>query len=178
MNNKTELIFMKWKAELADMDRTRAAVEGNFELLFDQLSRSKVKMNDALPYVDRAIKAHYPSDFILKNTYKKRKAYSSETMSEFESSWKDLIASTAKRVFFSFYEIEGVEVKSESAYGGMSSSEYRKQQRYADSHPTIDWESLVREKKELELLIIKENQEQVSQVDLKQVRLDIDLGDL
>ena len=53
MNNNAELIFMKWKADLADMDRSSAAMEGNFDILFFNLSRSRVSMEAALPYLDR-----------------------------------------------------------------------------------------------------------------------------
>ena len=75
MQNKAELIFMKWKAELAEMDRSKPAVEGNFELLFDEFFNSKVKMDTAMPYLEKAIKAHYPSDFMVKVTFKKVKKF-------------------------------------------------------------------------------------------------------
>lgn len=168
MSKKAELIFMKWKAELADMDRSREAVEGNFELLFDQLSSSKVSMDAAMPYLDKAIKAHYPTDFVIKRTFQRMKKFGkSENMSDFEKSWKELISDTAKRVFFCFYEIDGVNKNASSTIGGMSRSEYVKLQRYADSHETIDWESIIRER-----------DESVPDIDVSQVDVDIDLGDL
>lgn len=169
--HKAELIFMKWKAELADMDRSRPAVEGNFELLFDQLHRSKIKMDDAMPFLEKAIKAHYPSDFMIKRTYQKIKKFGrSETMSEFEKGWKEFIADAAKRVFFAFFEIEGTEESRD--IGGMSPAEYRKLQRYADSHETIDWESIIRERDEAPI------EEDEPQIDVSKVDVDIDLGDL
>ena len=73
MTTKAELIFMKWKAELADMDRSKPEVEGNFELLFDQFATAKIKMDKALPYLEKAIKAHYPSDFVVKRTFQRMK---------------------------------------------------------------------------------------------------------
>lgn len=178
MSNKAELIFMKWKAELADMDRSKPAVEGNFELLFDQFFRSKIKMADALPYLDKAIKAHYPSDFVVKFTHKRMKAFSSESIHDFELNWKELISNTAKRVFFCFYEIDGAETTVDTKkYGGMSASEYRKQQRYADSHPSIDWEAIIKDRKESEALL-KEEESKELQIDTSQVNIDINLGDL
>jgi hypothetical protein len=172
MATKVELIFMKWKAELADMDRSKPAVEGNFELLFDNLYRAKIKMDKALPYLEKAIKAHYPSDFVVKNTYKRIKQYRSDSLSEFEKSWKEFISATAKRVFFAFYDIEG-DVGPSKKVNGMSRAEYVKLQKYADSHETVDWESLIEEKEVAEAETVDE-----PQVDVSNINTDIDLGDL
>ena len=35
--NRANLIFDRWKAELKNMDRSRANVYNNFELLFDKI---------------------------------------------------------------------------------------------------------------------------------------------
>lgn len=175
MSNKAELIFMKWKADLADMDRSSTAMEGNFDLLFYALSKAKVQLDDALPYLDKAIKAHYPSDYVLKSVYKQMKKYrQSESLSEFETSWKEHISSAAKRVFFSIYEIDSYENKSETKFGNMSASEYRKQQKYADAHPTIDWESLIKEQEMQQ----ETKEKEVIKVDTSNVNIDINLGDL
>jgi len=166
VSQKAELIFMKWKADLADMDRSSASVEGNFDMLFYSLNKSKISMEEALPYLDRAIKAHYPSDYIVKFTFRKmKKLGQAESIQDFEASWKEHIASAAKRVFFSLYTIEEAETKAVK-YGNMSASEYRKQQKYADSHPTLDWEAIL------------EEQDKTSSVDPNQVNIDINLGDL
>ncbi len=171
MQNKADLIFMKWKADLADMDRSKEAVEGNFDLLFDQLQRAKVKMNDALPYLDKATKAHYPKLHIVKNTFKRIKHFGkSENVQDFENNWKEFIGDAAKRVFFSLYDIEGVD-KTEKKYGNMSASEYRKQHKYADSHPTIDWEAIIAERD-------SEDSKETPNINVDDVDLDIDLGDL
>jgi hypothetical protein len=170
MSSKAELIFMKWKADLADMDRSKAAVEGNFDMLFHSMNKSKVPMEDALVYLEKAIKAHYPSDYVVKSVYKSMKKFGRiETLSEFESSWKEFIANAGKRVFFSIYEIENAESDSAPKYGSMSASEYRKQQKYADSHPTLDWEALILE---------QQASEKGPSVDPSHVNVNIDLGDL
>lgn len=164
---------MKWKADLADMDRSSAAMEGNFDLLFYGMSRAKISIEDALPYLDKAIKAHYPSDYVLKSVYKQvKKQRQSESISEFESSWKEHISSAAKRVFFSIYNIDDSEGKTQTKFGSMSASEYRKQQKYADAHPTLDWEAII---KEQEVQTIEKDE---IKVDPQQVDVNIDLGDL
>lgn len=173
MHKKAELIFMKWKAELVDMDRSKPAVEGNFDLLWSQFDSAKVPMETGLEYLDKATKAHYPSDFMIKRTYQKRKRQIPQSMQEFEKSWKDFIADTAKRVFFCYFEIEGVEQK-DTKVGGMSRSEYVKLQRYADSHETIDWEALIKEKEQFEA----EDEDDGPDIDLDKVDINIDLGGL
>jgi hypothetical protein len=170
MSNKAELIFMKWKADLADMDRSKAAVEGNFDILFHSMQKSKISMEDALIYLEKAIKAHQPSDYVVKSVYKSMKKFGrTETLSDFESSWKEFIANAGKRVFFSIYEIDNSEKDSAPKYGSMSASEYRKQQKYADSHPTLDWEALIRE---------QQTSDKGPSVDPSHVDVNIDLGDL
>lgn len=173
MHKKAELIFTKWTAELADMDRSRPEVEGNFELLFDQLQRSKVKMDDAMPFLDKAIKAHYPSDFVIKRTYQKVKKFGrSESLQEFETSWKSFISNAAKRVFFCFYDIEGASSEPPKTIQGMPRVEYVKLQKYADSHETIDWESIIEERDGPKV------EEKEPDIDVSSVDVNIDLGEL
>ena len=173
MSNKSELIFMKWKADLAEMDRSKDAVEGNFDLLFYALHKAKVPMEEAMSFLDKAIKAHYPSEYVLKTVFKSMKKFGRvESVSEFETSWKQFIDSAGKRVFFSIYNIEDQKEESAPKYGNMSASEYRKQQKYADSHPTIDWESIIKEQQ------ISEQQDKGPKVDPNEVNVNIDLGDL
>lgn len=173
MSSKAELIFMKWKADLAEMDRSKDAIEGNFDTLFYSMNKAKVPMEEALTYLDKGIKAHYPSDFVVKNVYKHMKKFKpNESIAEFESSWKEFISNAGRRVFFSIYNIEETEAE-KPKYGNMSASEYRKQQKYADSHPTIDWESIIREQK-----ISEQQEDKGPEIDPSQVNVDINLGDL
>ena len=170
MTKKAELLFMKWKADLADMDRSKPAVEGNFDLLFDQLYCAKVKMDDALPYLDKATKVHYPTPYVVKQTFKRIKHFGrSENLQDFDTSWKEFIANAARRVFFSIYSIDGANDNKEKKYGNMSASEYRKQHKYADSHPLIDWEAIIVE---------RDTEKDDVSVDVDKVDLDIDLGEL
>ena len=172
LNKKADLIFMKWKAELANMDRTWDNVEGNFELLWDHFSTAKIKMDEALTYLERASKAHYPKDNVIKGTFKKMKPYlKDQGLQEYGEQWKEKIDAKCKEVFFAFYEIDGLTKTSGGKIGGMSKAEYVKLQRYADSHPSVDWEALVEEKKE----IVEEDD---INIDIDKIDLDIDLGEL
>ena len=168
MANKADLIFMKWKADLAELDRSKDMVEGNFELLFDQMFRARIKMDLALPFLDLAIKAHYPSDSVIKGVFRKMKQYPGYSNLEvFTDSWKDLISNTAKRVFFAFYEIGGIQEASGDKIGGRSKSQRVKEQNYANSFQLVDWESMA-----------EENEEKLSPDKLDSINTSIDLGDL
>lgn len=143
MSSKAELIFEKWKAELSKKDRSRKYVEGNFDDLFSTFHRSKVKFEDAYSFLTKSIVAHYPSRDAVKHTYRNLKSVLyGKTESDFEKSWKEDIDSTAKRVFYSLYPIDGEEKEEEAQFGSMSATEYRKQRAYADSFPRIDWENI------------------------------------
>ncbi len=179
MPSKAELIFMKWKAELAEMDKSRDQIEGNFELLFDAMYRAKIKMNVALPFLEKAYEAHYPTEYVIKNTYRKMKKYpGTENYENFSKSWKKLISDTAKRVFFAFYEIEGIDGATNKKIGGQSKVERVKQRQYLDSIPTIDWEAIVREKEKAANKDIDETKTVVPDIDLDAIDVDIDLGEL
>lgn len=166
--SKAELIFDKWKAELANKDRSRTAVEGNFDELFSNLHRSKIKFDDAYAILDIAIKAHLPSDSIAKNTYRrlKRTAHIAKSETEFVTEWKANISAKAKQVFYSLYDIEGTDTSNEEVkYGSMSAQEYRKQRKYADSHPLLDWTKIKHDPIDEE-------------INFDDIDIDVDLGDL
>ena len=170
LKSKAELIFDKWKAELVGKDRSRAAVAGNFDELFSAWFRSKIKFNDAYALLDTAIKAHMPSDSVAKNTFKRLKKLAAipKGEAEFITEWKQNISATAKQVFYSIYDIEGTNPKEEVKFGSMSAQEYRKQRKYADSHPLLDWTKIKIEPIEEEVI----NFEEISP------DIDVDLGDL
>lgn len=137
---KAELIFDRWKADLKEMDRSRHKVEGNFELLFVTLDESKISFETAHQILDKAIKAHYPSQSVVDRTYRRLKPVVSKSKDEFHEEWKDNISAAAKRAFYGLFNIDGAAEKQEDKeYGSMSASEYRKQRKYADSYPTLDW---------------------------------------
>ena len=165
--NKAELIFDKWKAELVDRDRSRASVAGNFDELFSGWHRSKVSFDEAHNLLDTAIKAHFPSDAVGRNTFKRLKKVggcSSKSETEFVSEWKQNISAAAKQVFYSLYDIDGTP-KQDAKYGNMSPQEYHKQRKYANSHPLLDWTKIKHEPIEEDF-------------DLDDTDIDIDLGDL
>jgi len=138
--NKAELIFDRWKANLKEMDRSRANVENNFDLLFVTLDESKISFEVAHQILDKAIKAHYPPQIAVDNTYRRLKqALNGKTKQEFIVEWQENISAAAKRAFYGLFSIDGVTEQEEKKYGSMSSSEYRKQRKYAESHPLLDW---------------------------------------
>lgn len=165
--SKAELIFDKWKAELAGKDRSRTAVAGNFDELFSNWHRSKVSFDDAYELLDAAIKAHMPTDAVAKNTFRrlKRTAHIQKNEVEFTTEWKNNITTTGKQVFYSLYDIEGDAPQEEVKYGNMSAQEYRKQRKYADGHPLLDWTKIKHEP-------IDED------INFDDIDLDVDLGDL
>ena len=95
MINKAELLYMKWKADLAEMDRSKPAVEGNFDLLFDQLHKAKVNLDNALPFLEKATKAHYPKPNVVKFTFKKVKQFITEYLEGKHSRVRKYTFSTA-----------------------------------------------------------------------------------
>ena len=154
---KANLIFDKWKAELKEMDRSRANVENNFDSLFSLLKESKVTFDTAHRILSRAIIAHYPNQSVIDNVYKRVKI-SGKPKQEFADEWKENIASGAKRTFYSIYPIDGVEkADEEKKYGSMSASEYRKQRQHAESYPLLDWTKIKIEPMSIEDLVEMEN---------------------
>lgn len=136
---KASLIFDKWKAELKEMDRSRANVDNNFDTLFSNLKQSKVSFDTAHAILSKAIVAHYPNQSVIDNVYKRVKI-SGKPKQEFADEWKENIASSGKRTFYSIYPIDGVEEdEGEKKYGSMSAKEYRLQRKHADSFPQLDW---------------------------------------
>jgi hypothetical protein len=164
MNKKAEIILDKWKAELANRSRTRDQVEPNFEELFYKWHKAKLSYEQVIDLLPEAIKAHYPSDYVAKFTFKKMKKFINKNEDEYIKEWKANIAAAAKRVFYSFYDPEE-NSEEEKKYGSMSVMEYKKQRKYADSHPILDWESI-------DLTPISIDNEEIFD------DIDIDLGDL
>lgn len=136
--NKANLLFDRWKADLKEMDRSRKNVEANFDVLFTNLKDSNISFELAHQILAKAIIAHYPPAGAVDMVYKNWKGMG-KTKQEFLEDWKEDISAAAKRAFYSLYEIDGTEKKEEKSYGGMSSIEYRKQLQYAESFPLLDW---------------------------------------
>jgi hypothetical protein len=154
---KASLIFDKWKAELKEMDRSRANVDTNFDNLFTSLKQSKVSFDTAHAILPKALVAHYPNQSVIDNVYKRVKI-SGKPKQEFADEWKENIASSGKRIFYSVYPIDGVEEEEgEKKYGSMSAREYRLQRKHADSFPQLDWTKIKIEPISLEDLKEMEN---------------------
>lgn len=142
-DNKADLIFDRWKAELKEMDRSRANVENNFELLFITLDDSKISFEAAHRILPKAIEAHYPSKSVTDNVYRRLKPMmNGKTKQEFYEEWKENISAAAKRAFYGLYSIDGATQQEDKKFGSMSASEYKKQRKYAESYPVLDWTSI------------------------------------
>lgn len=140
---KAELILDRWKADLKEMDRSRHNVQGNFELLFVTLEESKIGFETAHTILEKAIKAHYPPTGAVDNTYRRLKPMlSGKSKQEFLEEWKENIESAAKRAFYGLYDIDGAKDQESKKFGSMSTTEYKKQRKYAESHPVLDWQSI------------------------------------
>ena len=85
---KADLLFMRWKAELATADRTWASVESNFNSIWEQMFRSKIVMSDALEYMQDVCKAHHPSDQIIKRSYQGVKNFGYDSWRDYGEQWK------------------------------------------------------------------------------------------
>lgn len=137
---KAELIFDRWQADLKEMDRSRANVFNNFEILFITLDDSKIKFDAAHSILLKAIKAHEPNKSVVDNVYRRLKSVlNGKTKQEFDDEWKENISAAAKRAFYGLFSIDGVAEQEDKKFGSMSSSEYKKQRKHAESYPILDW---------------------------------------
>jgi len=141
-----KLILERWIADLATKDRSLSNVPANFEELFGDLYHAGVSFEDAYAIVDTAIKAHYPSASVSRNTFKRLKNQNLvfKTEKEFIDDWRKQIEDMGKQVFYNYFQIDGEsdQPKEKPTYGSMSTAEYLKQRRYADSYPTINPEDI------------------------------------
>jgi len=149
---KASHILKKWAADLASKDRSRASLNTNFDELFYELWRASIPFSIAEDTLPDAVKEHLPSSYVANTTYKYAKAakrHGDQSFNEYLNSWKDLIKREATSAFYDRYPIDGVEEKEEKKFGNMSTQEYSKQRKYADSFPLLDIEELKRKREEL-----------------------------
>lgn len=172
MVSKSELLFEQWQAQLQDKDRSRNAVQGNFEELFETLKSEGLVFESAYEYLDKAIKAHLPDRKVIKNTYKKIKTGAGSKLDqsekEFEEAWIKSISDKGKAVFFDVFPIKTklAEEKEEPViYGSMTAREYKAQRSHADAYPKMNLDE-VRQKiqkaiydpmKDIDVLLGKDN---------------------
>lgn len=143
INKKTaKLMLEKWKAELAGLDRSMPNVASNFDMLFGDWYHAGISFEDAYDLVKEAVKAHYPSASITRGSYRESKAKKlfGKSEKEYYDDWCQKIHDIGMQVFYNYFQIDGEAdtPKEKPTYGSMSTAEYLKQRRYADSHPTIN----------------------------------------
>jgi len=148
MISKTDLLFEQWVTSLVDRDRTKNAVQNNFEELFRSLKNEGLTIETAHEYLAKATKAHQPSTSLVKNVHKKLKTTGAITFSEkeFLDSWNKGIADKANTAFFEVFpvEIKAEEPEEPVIYGSMTVKEYKAQRKHAQAYPRLDTEELER----------------------------------
>jgi hypothetical protein len=145
MLSKHDLIFQQWVASLSSRDRSRNAIQGNFEELFLSLRNEGLVLESAYDYLGRAIRAHEPNSSLIKNVFKKIRVKGTSHVSEkeFGEAWCKDIADKATAVFFDIFPVETKEEPEDAAvYGSMTAKEYRAQRKHADAYPRLDTSEL------------------------------------
>lgn len=146
--NNIDLIFTEWKASLKTRDRSKDAVFGNFEDLFEKLRSSGASFEEAHSLLPKAIKAHQPTPGLARSIYKNLKAShkTSDSEKDWIDQWNQDIADKATNAFFSSFPLPKNKDDDDEpkVYGNMSAKEYRAQRRYADQFPILNVEELER----------------------------------
>ncbi len=142
-DKRARLILERWVSELPDKDRSKNSLANNFEELFYDMYKANISFEAAHELLKQAIAHHFPTHSVAKFTYKNARRDPSQTFAEFLDGWKKLITDEATQAFYSFYSVEGENIKKEEKkYGNMSAQEYSKQRKYANAFPTIDTDAL------------------------------------
>ena len=169
MSNKrkvAEIILEQWVASLSSKDRSKDSYEDNFDELFYTWHKIGLDFDTAIEMRDDAIKAHYPSESLVRHYYAKwKKQYDSQD--EYKKNWETMIRNAAINVFYVWFNPnteEQIKAGKEEIFqmneegkavapNGMSKEEYSRMRRYVDSIPLIDVKALRRErlKREAEL---------------------------
>lgn len=144
--SKNDLIFQQWKASLAERDKSKGAVQRNFEELFDSLKAEGMEFEEAYSLLPKAIKAHYPASSHVKNAYKKWKYLNKwNSEKELEDQWRQDIENSAQVAFFNVYPVEvkstpkkTEEEKDPIIFGSMTAEQYKIQREYAEEWPRVD----------------------------------------
>jgi hypothetical protein len=138
------LIFERWRVSLRSRDRSKGAVSGNFDELFEELKKDGVDFNTAYAILPKAIKAHQPAPFLARNMYKELKLVAKIKVDEkeFIENWNQSISDKGTESFFSFFDFKEEEPEEPLVYGNMSAREYRAQRKYAESFPILDTSEL------------------------------------
>ena len=112
--------------------------------MFVTLDDSKISFEVAHRILPKAIEAHYPNKSVINNVWKRLKPLLAGTKNkdEFVEEWRENIAAAAKRAFYGLYSIDGATKQEDKKFGSMSASEYKKQRKYAEAYPVLDWTSI------------------------------------
>lgn len=141
-----EIIFQEWKAALKDKDRSTDYVQSNFEELFENLKVAGASFEEAHKILPAAIKAHSPTDTLVRVIFKRLKSNLTEFKNEkeFAAHWiEDIGAKGTNALFSVFPRPKGdSEADEPKVNGNMSVKEYKAQRRHADQYPVLNTEEL------------------------------------
>jgi len=129
-------IFEKWKADLAQLDRSRNSVRDNFDRLFGELCDNDVSFEEAEQILPKAAQRHFPNKSAAKNTWERCKNWAKCSFEEWHANWNEDIRAKATSSFYEFYPLTTI-VKPKRNFGPFSPAEYAKQRAYADSFETL-----------------------------------------
>lgn len=139
---KSDLIFQQWVASLSGRDKTRNAIQGNFDDLFRALKAEGLSTETAYEYLSKAIKAHEPNAALIKNVHRRIRAKGVNlSENEFAETWCKDIADKANAVFFELFPVETKKLEDEDGpiiYGSMTAKEYKAQRQHAEEYPRLD----------------------------------------
>ena len=145
--SKYELIFQQWKASLAERDRSKGAVQRNFEELFDNLKIEGMLSEEMYDLLPKFIKAHYPTSTHVKNAWKKWKHFNKwSNEKDLEDQWRQDVENSGQTAFFNIFPVEvkstPKELKEERVepviFGSMTAEQYKLQREYAETWPRVD----------------------------------------
>jgi len=148
MASKTSIIFDKWKTELEFKDVRTDCAEANFDELFQEVFTAGADFDEAHAILNTAIKAHQPPLSVGKKVYRRLKTQvpfiANMTEREYIDSWNDKIAKIAKRVFYSYFYVEGDKKVplEEKASNKKAKDEYNRQRQMVDAIPLVDIEAI------------------------------------
>ena len=103
---RANMIFKKWKSELANMDRTLEAVKGNFDTLWCSLYVAAIDFDTAYALLDDAVAAHAPAPSVVKYTFQRLKGMGFDNQKDFLDSWLSKIRADATEAFHYYYPLE------------------------------------------------------------------------
>ena len=108
-------VFDRWRASLADRDRTHGNLLENFGDLFYDLGRLSLPYEIGKEYLTQAYRAHLPNSSTIKATFKRMKKEGRfDDLDEFKKAWFRMIKDKATNAFHEYFDIPFEDGKTEA----------------------------------------------------------------